>query len=87
SLVSLVDGFNIPMAITNNVDCPVADCPVDLNANYTNARESAGPAELASDAEGACPNSYAYAYDESSNTALWTCDSSLNADYTLTFCP
>lgn len=38
-------------------------------------------------AEGNCPNSYAYAFDESSNTALWTCDSNLNADYTLTFCP
>ncbi|KZT28281.1 thaumatin-like protein [Neolentinus lepideus HHB14362 ss-1] len=34
-----------------------------------------------------CPNSYAYAYDESSNTALWSCSSSLNADYTLAFCP
>ncbi|KAF8964741.1 thaumatin-like protein [Flammula alnicola] len=34
-----------------------------------------------------CPNSYAYAYDESSGTALWTCSSSLKADYTLTFCP
>ncbi|KAJ3480610.1 hypothetical protein NLI96_g8219 [Meripilus lineatus] len=34
-----------------------------------------------------CPNAYAYAYDESSGTALWTCDSNLNADYTLTFCP
>ncbi|KAL5478587.1 hypothetical protein ACEPAI_2771 [Sanghuangporus weigelae] len=34
-----------------------------------------------------CPNAYAYAYDESSNTALWTCDSAGNADYTLTFCP
>ena len=37
--------------------------------------------------EGNCPNSYAYAYDERSNTALFTCDSNLNADYTLTFCP
>lgn len=34
-----------------------------------------------------CPDAYAYAYDESSGTALWTCDSGLNADYTLTFCP
>ncbi|PIL34441.1 hypothetical protein GSI_03217 [Ganoderma sinense ZZ0214-1] len=34
-----------------------------------------------------CPNSYAYAYDESSGTALWTCDSSKAADYTVTFCP
>ncbi|KZT26175.1 thaumatin-like protein [Neolentinus lepideus HHB14362 ss-1] len=34
-----------------------------------------------------CPDSYVYAYDESSGTALYTCDSGLNADYTLTFCP
>ncbi|KAL1753426.1 thaumatin [Schizophyllum commune] len=34
-----------------------------------------------------CPNSYAYAYDESSGTALWTCTGSKNADYTVTFCP
>ncbi|KAH9834847.1 thaumatin [Rhodofomes roseus] len=34
-----------------------------------------------------CPDSYAYAYDESSGTALWTCDASKGADYTVTFCP
>ncbi|KAI0256168.1 thaumatin-like protein [Lactifluus subvellereus] len=34
-----------------------------------------------------CPNSYVYAYDESSGTALFTCPSSKNADYTITFCP
>jgi hypothetical protein len=28
--VSLVDGYNLPMSITNNKGCPVADCPVDL---------------------------------------------------------
>lgn len=38
-------------------------------------------------AEDNCPNSYAYAYDESSGTALWTCSASLEADYTITFCP
>lgn len=32
-----------------------------------------------------CPNSYAYAFDD--ETGLKTCDSNLNADYTLTFCP
>ncbi|KAI0821515.1 thaumatin-like protein [Irpex lacteus] len=37
--------------------------------------------------KGNCPDAYAYAFDESSNTALWTCDSGLNTDYTLTFCP
>ncbi|GAA5868370.1 hypothetical protein JCM8547_002168 [Rhodosporidiobolus lusitaniae] len=35
----------------------------------------------------ACPNAYAYAYDESSASALWTCDHAFGADYTLTFCP
>lgn len=34
-----------------------------------------------------CPNSYCYAYDEASGTALWTCDVSKEADYTITFCP
>lgn len=34
-----------------------------------------------------CPRTYVYAYDESSGTALWTCNSSLNADYQVTFCP
>jgi hypothetical protein len=34
-----------------------------------------------------CPNSYVYAYDESSGTALWTCPSSKKANYTITFCP
>ena len=37
--------------------------------------------------EKSCKNSYAYAYDESSGTALWTCDSKLRSDYTITFCP
>ena len=32
-LVSLVDGYNLPMKIDNNVGCPVADCPVDLGPN------------------------------------------------------
>ncbi|KIK58552.1 hypothetical protein GYMLUDRAFT_45181 [Collybiopsis luxurians FD-317 M1] len=35
----------------------------------------------------ACPDSYVYAYDESSGTALWTCPASASPDYTLTFCP
>ncbi|KAJ6449339.1 thaumatin-like protein [Mycena sanguinolenta] len=35
----------------------------------------------------ACPNAYAYAYDESSQSALWTCATSKHADYTVTFCP
>ncbi|TFK29455.1 Osmotin, thaumatin-like protein [Coprinopsis marcescibilis] len=28
--ISLVDGYNLPISITNNKGCPVADCPVDL---------------------------------------------------------
>ncbi|KAH9953751.1 thaumatin-like protein [Russula dissimulans] len=34
-----------------------------------------------------CPDAYAYAFDESSGTALWTCSSALKTDYRLTFCP
>jgi hypothetical protein len=37
--------------------------------------------------ESNCTNSYAYAFDEGSGTALWTCPSTLNSDYRLTFCP
>ena len=29
--VSLVDGYNLPMSITNDVGCNVADCNADLN--------------------------------------------------------
>ena len=32
-LVSLVDGYNLPMRISNNVGCPVAECAVDLGPN------------------------------------------------------
>lgn len=32
-----------------------------------------------------CPHTYAYAYDET--ISLYTCDSTLNADFTVTFCP
>ncbi|KAI0356836.1 Osmotin, thaumatin-like protein [Trametes cingulata] len=126
--VSLVDGYNLPMAITNSVNCPVADCPVDLGPNCPapiqgpfdstgfpvgcksacaanldgNPTDSANCCSGSHDTaatcpssgvqyysyfKGNCPNAYAYAFDESSGTALWTCDSGQNADYTLTFCP
>ena len=35
--VSLVDGYNLPMRITNNKGCAVADCPVDLGPNCPDA--------------------------------------------------
>jgi hypothetical protein len=31
--VSLVDGYNLPMRISNNVGCEVAECAVDLGPN------------------------------------------------------
>ncbi|KAJ6546208.1 thaumatin-like protein [Mycena vulgaris] len=44
--VSLVDGFNVPVTVTNTVGCDVPSCTVDLNANC--------PSELAyDDASGA----------------------------------
>ncbi|THU88101.1 thaumatin-like protein [Dendrothele bispora CBS 962.96] len=124
--VSLVDGYNLPLRITNNVGCPVADCPVDLGpncpANQKGPFDSVGfpvgcksaclvdpnPTNSPNCCSGQfntpatcppsgvanyhyfkdnCPNAYAYAFDESSGTALWTCPSNLRADYTLTFCP
>lgn len=45
--VSLVDGFNIPVKITNNQGCAVADCPVDLNANCPSPLK--GPAGASGD--------------------------------------
>ncbi|KAI0057015.1 Osmotin thaumatin-like protein [Artomyces pyxidatus] len=126
--VSLVDGYNLPMRITNTAGCGVADCPVDLGPNCPAALQgpydstgfpvgckSACDAGLAPDPnnsqncctgshntaatcppsgveyysyfKSSCPNSYVYAYDESSGTALWTCPSGSRADYTVTFCP
>jgi hypothetical protein len=32
-IVSLVDGYNLPMRISNNVGCNVAECAVDLGPN------------------------------------------------------
>ncbi|KIJ56342.1 hypothetical protein M422DRAFT_73163 [Sphaerobolus stellatus SS14] len=123
--VSLVDGYNLPMSITNNVGCNVAecngnintDCPSELRlhdksgnvvgcksscsleSSYDNSSScctgSHDTAETCPSSgvkfysffKSNCPNSYVYAYDEPSGTALWTCDSSKRADYTLTFCP
>ena len=117
--VSLVDGYNLPMRITNNVGCPVADCPVDLGPNCPDnlkgpfdssgfpvgcksaclvdpnpsnspaccsGQWSGGPQDCPSSGSSSynyfksnCPNSYAYAYDEPSGTALWYCDASKRA--------
>lgn len=126
--VSLVDGYNLPVSITNTAGCGEADCGVDLGPDCPAALQgpydstgfpvgckSACEANLDGDQANSpnccsgqydtaatcppsgvayysyfkdnCPNSYVYAYDESSGTALWTCPSSSNADYTVTFCP
>ncbi|KAL5530923.1 hypothetical protein ACEPAG_3799 [Sanghuangporus baumii] len=120
--VSLVDGFNIPISVTNNKGCPSSDCPKDLGADCPGPLKhgndgclSACAANLDGHPEDSpnccsgshntaatcpssgvqyyshfkqgCPNSYIYAYDEGSGTALFNCSSSLSADYTLTFCP
>ncbi|KAJ6475515.1 Osmotin thaumatin-like protein [Mycena sanguinolenta] len=127
--VSLVDGFNLPMRIDNNVGCDVASCPVDLGPDcaYTVTRAMtelnfgirapplcrarstppdrpnspkccSGQYHTAATCPPSgvtdysyfkdnCPDADAYAYDESSGTALWSCTSSLNAAYAITFCP
>ncbi|KAF7292759.1 hypothetical protein MIND_01174400 [Mycena indigotica] len=127
--VSLVDGYNLPMRITNDVGCPAPDCPVDLGPNCP--AELKGPFDSVGFPVGCksacvvdslagknahnpncctdefstpgacppsgvrhydyfkrnCPNSYAYAYDESSGTALWTCAANRRPHYTITLCP
>lgn len=125
--VSLVDGYDLPMSITNTQNCPIAGCFVDLGPNCPsqlrvndttgfpigcksscNANLDGNPAnspncctgsfntpsscpsstvEFYSYFKGNCPDTYAYAFDESSGTALFTCPTSLLADFTLTFCP
>lgn len=123
--VSLVDGYNLPMAITNSVGCPMADCAVDLlpscpsqlrtmnsSGTVVGCKSSCGwdgntydsgscctgsygtPETCPSSGvkfysffKESCRNSYVFAYDEASGTALWSCNSGKAADYTLTFCP
>ncbi|KAJ7699462.1 thaumatin-like protein [Mycena olivaceomarginata] len=127
--VSLVDGYNLPMRIDNNVGCGIPSCPVDLGPNCPDSQK--GPFDpsgfpvgcksactvdalngRAADSPNCCSgghntpatcpasgvtnyryfkdnckDAYAYAYDEASGTALWTCPSDRNAAYTITFCP
>ncbi|KAM5538515.1 hypothetical protein V8D89_007848 [Ganoderma adspersum] len=125
--VSVVDGFNIPMSITNNRGCHEASCKADLNPNCPAPLK--GPTDTSGKVAGcksactaglgdktnnpncctgthdkaatcpssgvqyysyfknACKDSYVFAYDEPSGTALWTCDANKAADYTITFCP
>ncbi|KAN0107272.1 Thaumatin family domain containing protein [Russula decolorans] len=56
-------------------------------SHNTNATCPSSGVQFYSYFKNGCPNSYVYAYDESSGTALWTCNSTLNSDYRLTFCP
>ncbi|KAI0749525.1 thaumatin-like protein [Daedaleopsis nitida] len=125
--VSVVDGFNIPVEITNNQQCHLASCNVDLNAGCP--AELKGPTDPSGQVVGCnsacsaglgdpndnpncctgshnkpetclpsgvqfydyfkskCTDSYVYAYDEQSGSALWTCPVDKAADYTVTFCP
>ncbi|KAJ7451414.1 thaumatin, partial [Mycena latifolia] len=124
--ISLVDGFNIPMKITNNGRCGVPSCPANLNrpaplevkakggvagcnsACAANLDGNPGAPSSSSNCcsgqyntpdkcpssgvayyhyfKDACPESYAYVYDESSKTALYHCKSSRKADFTIEFC-
>ncbi|CDO70879.1 hypothetical protein BN946_scf184804.g11 [Trametes cinnabarina] len=81
----LGDPTNNPNCCTGTHNTP-ATCPPSGVQYYSYFSAYPLP-ERTAFGEDNCPNSYAYAYDESSGTALWTCDSSLAADYTITFCP
>ncbi|KAL1410725.1 hypothetical protein Q8F55_001667 [Vanrija albida] len=129
--ISLVDGFNVPMAITpSRADCHAPRCAANINAvcppqmrshvdaagvNHACAGaclsgfgdELWGNRDCCTGAYGAdaalcgisgvdfyhvfkdaCPDSYAYAYDEQSGAALYACDTRNGApDYDIEFCP
>ncbi|BGP14801.1 hypothetical protein JCM10213v2_002756 [Rhodosporidiobolus nylandii] len=114
---SNVDGFNLPLAITNTDGCSLSncpynlleDCPTDLQKK-NDAGDVVGcltdcgahgdndtPDKVHSPCPSSnipnyswwknqCPIAYAYAYDESSGTALFTCTGG-TANYQITFCP
>ncbi|BGP06868.1 hypothetical protein JCM10049v2_002696 [Rhodotorula toruloides] len=119
--LSLVDGYNVPIAITNSADCSLANCPYDLlsscsseqqlkddkgkvvacktdcavhpeNEQYCCSGAHSKPEQCPASGiphykwwKDSCPYSYVYAYDESSGTALFTCEK--RVDYVITFCP
>ncbi|KAJ6538094.1 thaumatin [Mycena capillaripes] len=129
--VSVVDGYNLPMAVLNNGGCSFASCPVDLAtscpfelagpfdsdgvpvgcksaclvdalaghaANSSNCCTGSFDSQASCPSSGVghysyfktnCPNSFAYAFDESSGTAIHQCGRStmFQVDYTVTFCP
>ncbi|KAG8689448.1 hypothetical protein FRC11_002533, partial [Ceratobasidium sp. 423] len=86
--VSLVDGFNLPIQITNNVGCPVVDCPIDLNPNCPdalkgplNANGTAAGCKYYSYFKNGCPRSFVYPYDDSNGgPVLQDCAASKKAD-------
>ncbi|KAJ3556649.1 hypothetical protein NP233_g6777 [Leucocoprinus birnbaumii] len=71
-----------------NLDGNQADSPNCCSGSH-NTAATCPPSGVAyySYFKGNCPDTYVYAYDESSGTALWNCPASANADYTITFCP
>ncbi|EKM57115.1 uncharacterized protein PHACADRAFT_254685 [Phanerochaete carnosa HHB-10118-sp] len=91
-LIGPFDSTGFPVgcksACEANLDGNQANSPNCCSGQYDTAATcpSSGVAYY-SYFKGNCPNAYAYAYDESSGTALWTCNSALAPDYTVTFCP
>ncbi|EGN98665.1 hypothetical protein SERLA73DRAFT_160383 [Serpula lacrymans var. lacrymans S7.3] len=87
-----------PSGASGNEGCKSA-CFANLDGNPTDsanccsgshATQATCPSSGVTDYsyfKNACPNSYCYAYDEASGTALWTCDAGKAASYTVTFCP
>ncbi|EJD06262.1 Osmotin, thaumatin-like protein [Fomitiporia mediterranea MF3/22] len=64
---------NSPNCCTGQYDQP-GTCPSSGIKYYSHFKQG-------------CPNSYIYAYDEGSSTALRNCSASRNSDFLLTFCP
>ncbi|KAF8316074.1 Osmotin, thaumatin-like protein [Clavulina sp. PMI_390] len=70
------------------VDSDPSDSPSCCSGSYDTAATcpSSGVPDYSYFKDG-CPDSYVYAYDESSGTALWQCDGTVKPNYSVTFCP
>ncbi|XP_016652326.1 PREDICTED: thaumatin-like protein 1 [Prunus mume] len=88
--VSLVDGFNLPMAVApqgGTGKCKASTCPANVNKGGcpppNDKPATCPPTDYSKLFKTQCPQAYSYAYDDKSST--FTCSG--RPDYLITFCP
>ncbi|KAK8314237.1 hypothetical protein V6Z12_D01G158500 [Gossypium hirsutum] len=95
--ISLVDGFNLPLAVTPHgrlLGCNTTSCAADVNTvcpselqvkglGGGNSPATCQPTKYSKIFKSQCPQAYSYAYDD--KTSTFTCTG--GANYLVTFCP